>query len=82
MQQQTLEAIACMPLFGAGSGRDMALPHACSDATPCVWIGAHPVPVWDTDPAPGLHFSRGALCRRGDAPGHFWQTSPMTRQLS
>jgi hypothetical protein len=28
MQQTTLEAIACMPLFGAGSGSDMALPHS------------------------------------------------------
>jgi transposase len=57
-------------------------PHG-SDASPRLWLLSAPhAPVWNTDTAPGVHASWGALRRRDGALAHFMQTSPMTRQLS
>jgi hypothetical protein len=72
-----------MPLFGAGSSKDMVFPSSRMALTLRLWCAQpHPAPVWNTDAAPGFHSSRGALCRRDGASAHFVQTTPMIRQLS
>src|SRR5262245_42307127 len=66
--EQTLEAVSSRPLFGAGSGRDIAFPSSRIALTlTCGLLSAHPAPVWHTDTDPGLHSSWRPLCHREGA---------------
>jgi hypothetical protein len=70
--------------FGAASDRDMALSPSRMALTLRLGVARRPFRpcLRHTDHAHNLHSPWDALCRWEDALGHFWQTSPMTRQLS